>query len=494
MRTARAPSDCQNPSMAETTSGRDALVGVTTTTRPANNSAVAASGPFCSLPASGWLPTKGMQLEKRSASAASACITIPDFVLPASVIRQPSGQCLPASPICPATDSTGVQMTIRSARSTPLATLVVTSVTQPRSSAFSSDSFLRPIPTTRLASFRWRKANPTEPPISPTPTITTVSHVRMSYHLERRADSSKTDNSVLPAMREITSHTAADYLYSTGRVEKGETVEVRELPGGVSNLVLLVTLPHSGQQFVLKQARGRLRVKDEWLCPVERIWREVEVLQICGDLLKSQNDAPIEAGVPRVLWEDRDNYCYAMTAAPEAHKTWKELLLAGNLDEPLAAACGQMLGQLHSASWRNDEIAARLDDRSYFDQLRIDPYYRHIARVHPNLALDVQRLIDSVWQHRLCLVHGDYSPKNLLVWPAHVTLIDFEVGHFGDPAFDLGFFLTHLVLKSIWAGERRPEFVTLANEFWTTYRATLCSTVATDELTSLEQRMLWNLA
>src|SRR5687768_15356289 len=103
-------------------------------------------------------------------------------------------------------------------------------------------------------------------------------------------------------MREITSHTAADYLFSTGRVTRNEPIEVRELAGGVSNLVLLVTLPRDRQGFVLKQARGRLRVQDEWLCPVERIWREVEVLQICGELLRAQCHGQIDAGVPHVLW------------------------------------------------------------------------------------------------------------------------------------------------------------------------------------------------
>jgi aminoglycoside phosphotransferase (APT) family kinase protein len=49
-------------------------------------------------------------------------------------------------------------------------------------------------------------------------------------------------------------------------------------------------------------------------------------------------------------------------------------------------------------------------------------------------------------------VHGDFSPKNLLVWEGRVMLIDCEVGHYGDPAFDLGFFVTHLVLKAIWLG------------------------------------------
>jgi 5-methylthioribose kinase len=297
-------------------------------------------------------------------------------------------------------------------------------------------------------------------------------------------------------MREIDQNNAAEYLQSTGRVAHGDPVAVRELSGGVSNIVLLVEVPSRGERFVLKQARGRLRVKEEWLCGVERIWREVDVLQTCGDLLRQPPPGRDEiiSEVPRVLWEDRDNYVYAMTAAPPDHKTWKERLLSGETSRPLAAACGKLLGRLHAGSWDDAMAAERFDDRSFFDQLRLDPYYRQIARVHADLAPAIGRLIDSVWAHRCCLVHGDFSPKNLLVWPCHVMLIDFEVGHYGDPAFDLGFFLTHLVLKSISAGKRRNEYLALASEFWQAYRTTLEPAIDTDAFAALESRAMWNLA
>jgi 5-methylthioribose kinase len=295
-------------------------------------------------------------------------------------------------------------------------------------------------------------------------------------------------------MLEITYETAADYLRQAGRVDRDEPVEVRELAGGVSNVVLLVRLPAREESFVVKQARGQLRVKEQWLCPVERIWREVEVLLTCNSLIPQWDGEKIRASVPKFLWQDRENYCYAMTAAAAGHGTWKELLLAGHLDERIANACGRLLGDLHAGSWKNANIAEQLDDRTYFDQLRLDPYYRHVARHNPSLAPAIQNVINSVWQNRCCLVHGDFSPKNLLVWPGHLMLIDFEVGHYGDPAFDLGFFLTHLVLKSIWAGERRIKYLELASAFWQTYQQRTLAVITHDELQSLERRMLHNLA
>ncbi len=300
-------------------------------------------------------------------------------------------------------------------------------------------------------------------------------------------------------MCELSAESVAEYLRSTGRATANAGIVARELAGGVSNLVLLVEIPGRGERFVVKQARGRLRVAEEWLCPVERIWREVEVLNLCGELVaRFEAQGPkfeVEAEVPRVLWEDRGNYAYAMTAAPTDHRTWKEMLLAGQMElsRELAVACAKLLAAIHAGSWQDRAIAEQFDDRSYFEQLRIDPYFRWTAKRHPDLAAPIEQLIESVATHRRCLVHGDFSPKNLLVWPGHVMLIDFEVGHYGDPAFDLGFYLTHLLLKSIWAGSRGEEYRNVAHLFWQTYQTAMRKSVAADEIAALESRMLLNL-
>jgi aminoglycoside phosphotransferase (APT) family kinase protein len=309
---------------------------------------------------------------------------------------------------------------------------------------------------------------------------------------------------------EINEQNAVQYLRDRGQIRSDEPAQVQQLAGGVSNLVLLVTLPLRAERFVLKQARGQLRVAHEWRSSIERIWQEVEVLKLCGQLLPgagaatSAPDQPAPMSVadlftpslPDLLWEDRDNYLYAMTAAPLKHRTWKQTLLAGRtrLGQPVAVACGRLLGQLHAASWRSAAVAQRLDNRAFFQELRLDPYYRQTSRAHPDLLPQLDGLIDSVWQHRLCLVHGDFSPKNLLIWPGHVMLIDFEVGHYGDPAFDLGFFLTHLVAKAIHAGIHCRQFLQLGAIFWKTYRAQLEPVAASGELADLERRMLLNLA
>ncbi len=297
-------------------------------------------------------------------------------------------------------------------------------------------------------------------------------------------------------MHQIDVDTAEAYLRSQRRIGPKEKIRVRRLSGGVSNEVLYVERRNSKRgDFILKQARPQLRVAEPWYCSVERIWREVETLRVCSAVLSGAEefDGERKIAVPQLLFEDRDNYLFAMSAAPP-HEVWKRRLLEGRVEPPIAAACGRILASLHARTWRDGETATRLRDRSFFDDLRIDPYYRRIAQAHHELKTAIAGLIASLAENRLCLVHGDFSPKNLLVCEdGALVLVDFEVGHFGDPAFDLGFFLSHLSLKAFWSGPRSAEYLHLADTFWKTYHEGLAHVATEEERRALTDRALLNL-
>ncbi len=298
-------------------------------------------------------------------------------------------------------------------------------------------------------------------------------------------------------MRLIDERTAESYLRETGRVAADEPLRIGELPGGVSNMVLLIERPrHPAQRFVLKQARPQLRTAQAWHASVERNWREAEVLSVCAELLAARQSTPavLLATTPAILFVDRENYLFAMTAAPEPNVTWKADLLAGRADAAIAAACGRLLGTLHGQSWQRRDIAAQLGDRALFDQLRIDPYYRALAAARPELAPALSRLIDSLAANCLALVHADFSPKNLLVFAGGLMMVDFETGHYGDPAFDLGFFLSHLLLKAFYHAPRHGPLLEVAGVFCRTYDETMSAAVSAAELAELWSRGMQNLA
>ena len=116
------------------------------------------------------------------------------------------------------------------------------------------------------------------------------------------------------------------------------------------------------------------------------------------------------------------------------------------------------------------ELAGLFDDRSHFESLRLEPYYAFTATQIPAAAGFLQALIAGTRARRLTLVHGDFSPKNILIHRDSLVLLDHEVIHWGDPAFDLGFSLTHLLSKAHHLPNHRADFANAAREYWQTYR------------------------
>ncbi|MHB1558086.1 MAG: phosphotransferase family protein, partial [Isosphaeraceae bacterium] len=225
-----------------------------------------------------------------------------------------------------------------------------------------------------------------------------------------------------------------------------------------------------------KQCRERLRVAMEWLAPLDRIWTESATLGVLGEILPAGT-------VPLVLFEERPDYLFAMTCAADDAVTWKTQLLSdwserANRDrhQGISVKLGELLGTIHEDARSHAALRGLLADTSLFEELRVDPYYRTIARRHPSLAGGINSLIadmDRPLAERT-LVLGDFSPKNILVHAGGLVLLDFECAHAGDAAFDIGFFLTHLILKEVRAsiaGERQMgRFVGLARAFWASYQ------------------------
>ncbi|MDX2267619.1 MAG: phosphotransferase [Bryobacter sp.] len=227
-----------------------------------------------------------------------------------------------------------------------------------------------------------------------------------------------------------------------------------ELAGGVSNIVIRVAEP-GGESVVLKQSLARLRVAEEWLCERERIYDEADALRTLAAV------APA-ASLPRVLFEDRENYLFAMTAAAAGAPTWKEQLLAGEVHLDLA----RQAAQLAAAFWQAPSARARFASRDRFEQLRVAPYYRHTLTRHADLAGPFSRAIDAALGKAQALVHGDWSPKNFLVNPGpRLFSIDYEVMHWGDPGFDTAFLLNHFVLKGWHRAGAQPLYAALGREY-----------------------------
>lgn len=220
-------------------------------------------------------------------------------------------------------------------------------------------------------------------------------------------------------------------------------LEVEPLSGGVSSDIVRVRLA-DGRQFCAKRALGKLKVKSDWQAPVERNHYEVAWLRRAG--------AIVPRVAPRVFAEDREHGIALLEyLPPEDFVLWKAELLAGRVAPGVAAKVAWALGQIHAATLFDAAVAREFATDHLIDALRLDPYLRFTADRHPALGEHILSVLKTTAHTKMALVHGDVSPKNILVSrrDGHTVLLDAECAWYGDPAFDAAFCLNHLLLKSV---------------------------------------------
>lgn len=231
--------------------------------------------------------------------------------------------------------------------------------------------------------------------------------------------------------------TVLAYLADRG-VLNGRPATATTLTGGVSNVVLLVETPE--RRVVLKQALPRLRVADEWYADPARTEAEAAALRVTNELTPGR--------VPGVIDSDPERHTLTIEAAPPGWTTWKDELMAGVTRPEVGRWLGEVLARWHTATV-DAALPPELDGLEAFEQLRLRPYFDVAAGRRPHLAQPLTHYRAALRERRLCLVSGDFSPKNVLVGPDDGWAIDLEVAHRGDPAFDVAFLLHHLALKTV---------------------------------------------
>lgn len=226
-----------------------------------------------------------------------------------------------------------------------------------------------------------------------------------------------------------------------GLIRPGDALGLEPLTGGVSSDIFKITWP--GGVACVKRALSRLKVQAEWHAPVERNRWEVEWMRVAAGV--------VPEAVPAILGEDREGGFFAMAFLdPADHPVWKSQLRDGVIDPVVARDAGARLAAIHAATADDPAIAGRFDTGHIFHPIRLEPYLAATARAHPDLAARLERLIEVTSGTRRALVHGDVSPKNILVGPRGPVFLDAECAWYGDPAFDLAFCLNHLLLKCVW--------------------------------------------
>lgn len=236
-------------------------------------------------------------------------------------------------------------------------------------------------------------------------------------------------------------------LLRAGLIAAGDVPIITPLSGGVSCDVFRVDTPTA--TLCAKRALPRLRVATVWEVPERRSHFEVEWLAVAR---------AAGLNVPRVVAELEDQHLFFMDWFPPAENpVWKAELAAGRIDPAFAAAVGRAIAAIHSATHGDPAIAERFATDDLFAALRIEAYLLHTARAHPDISPIIEGIAATTQATHAALVHGDVSPKNILCGRAGPVLIDAECAWYGDPAFDLAFCSTHMLLKGVWHPQWEPQ-------------------------------------
>ena len=232
--------------------------------------------------------------------------------------------------------------------------------------------------------------------------------------------------------------TVVEYLTSKNVIQKSDNPQIEVLTGGVSNVVIAITT--ADQKLVLKQALAELAVSEKWEADQRRAIVEANAIELFNKLTPNQ--------VPKLIFLDPDRFILVLERVPVGSTVWKSDLLAGVINPDIGLKLGATLASWHNYGEKSAEAKIKFMEDSLFEQLRIDPFYRFVATKNPQIEVPIRKLINELEGDKTTVVHGDFSPKNIMVATNDdIYILDFEVTHVGNPVFDLAFLTAHLLCK-----------------------------------------------
>jgi 5-methylthioribose kinase len=230
----------------------------------------------------------------------------------------------------------------------------------------------------------------------------------------------------------------------------GDSADFERLTGGISSDIWKVTTPE--HSFCVKRALPQLAVEVEWQVPVERNRFEVDWYRIADEL--------VPGGAPTVLAHDEEAMLFAMAYLdPSDFKLYKDELRDGHADPEIAAEVGRRLVHIHAGTAGRADLKETFPRNDIFHAIRLEPYLEATAGPHPDLHDALFALSERTHMTRLAMIHGDVSPKNILIGPDGPVFLDAECACIGDPAFDLAFCLNHFLLKCLWTPSAKSAFL-----------------------------------
>jgi len=235
------------------------------------------------------------------------------------------------------------------------------------------------------------------------------------------------------------------------------SVKVEPLSGGVSSFVW--HLSDGIKSVVVKYPRQTLNLPVDWPVSLTRNSIEQKFFRYALPLLPDH--------IPKIIAHNSQQNWFCIPYFSNC-EPWKDQLLRGVFSINHACESAKLLIALHKHSKNSLETQSIFEDSTVFETMRINPYFKALLISYPQFCGKISVVINRLSETKKCLIHGDFSPKNILVGEKMV-LIDAETAVYGDPSFDVAFLINHLLLKGVFYPQKRTEIVKMVKIFLNTY-------------------------
>jgi 5-methylthioribose kinase len=268
------------------------------------------------------------------------------------------------------------------------------------------------------------------------------------------------------------------YLAGLGLLSPGEPTRVEPAGDGNINWVRRVRSLARERSYVVKQARPALERFPEYRVSTQRIEFEARWFETAARFDR-------ERVCPRVHFFDAQRKALVLEDLGGA-ELLTDLLARGGDATAVSAGLGRFLGEMHAGTrdpslagrFANAEMRALHGEHIFALPFRANdfPLSPAVAKRARELASegDLLRRIEAAYDRyrglALALVHGDVQPSNVLVAAGAPKLLDAEIAHMGDPAFDVGQLAGHLWLRALARGDARAAAPALS-ALWSSYSA-----------------------
>lgn len=251
-----------------------------------------------------------------------------------------------------------------------------------------------------------------------------------------------------------------DYLRGLGLISGREAIRIE--PAGDGNINWVRRVRAGARSWVVKQARPALERFPQYRASTIRIACEARWLEVVRPLDR-------DGVCPTVILFDEQARTLVLEDLGDAPRL--DAVLASRADaRPVASRLGGFLGAVHAATEGDASLVARFPNaemqRLHGDHIFALPFQENDFPLAPPVRAraeeiwhkgDVAAQAAAAYRRYLephgALVHGDVQAGNVLLAPRGAVLLDAEIAHVGDPAFDLGMLFAHFWLPAAARGE-----------------------------------------